>query len=73
MTYHNAAKLGPQTEAEEIKWNWDRMDYLAQYQLANERDHKKLIAWFTKQNEDWKESRRSRFIARSNEKFRIYK
>jgi len=73
MTYNNAAKLGPQTEAEAIKWNWHRMDCLAKYQLNNERDHKKLMAWFAKQGEEWKESRKQRFTIRSNEKFRLYR
>ena len=72
MTYHNANSLGAQSEEQAKKENWHRMDCLAKYNLKNERDYSKLIKWFAKQNEEWRQSRHKRFMARTNDRLRLY-
>lgn len=67
MTYHNACKLGPQTEAEAKRLNWQRMDCLAKHNIEK-LDKQSAMKWFAKQPEEWKESRAARFTSRINQR-----
>lgn len=64
MTFHNASKFGPQSEADAKKHNWHRMDCLAANQLRVERDPMKLKKWFASQDEEWQAARKDRFNSR---------
>lgn len=68
MIYHNACKLGPQTEKEAQALNFKRIDSLAKYKLANVFEKEKLVAWFKQQPEEWQKLRHDLFYARLRNK-----
>lgn len=67
MIFVNACKLGPQTEEEEIKLNWSKMDFMAARYIERF-DKKTSLEWFAKQPEEWKKSRANKFHARMSGK-----
>jgi|TARA_R110001583_G_scaffold21308_3_gene80856 hypothetical protein len=64
---YNACSLGPQSAEEAKALNFSRMDCLAKHNIER-LDKKAAMAWFTKQPEDWKESRAARFTSRINQR-----
>jgi hypothetical protein len=64
MKFDNACSLGPNTDEDVKKSNWNRMDCLAANQLKVERDPLKLKKWFASQDAEWQAARETRFASR---------